>query len=393
MKTLARPKARTDCRHFLGTKPCSVQLKFGQDCDSSCVSYSQVRTEVLIIHLGALGAVLRSTSLLMGIKRKFPGSRITWVTDRPGDALLRGHPLVDRVWVTALDDLLCLSSQSFDAAFVIDKSLKAAGILKWCQVDQIYGFVSDPVFGGIVPATPAAEELWQIGLSNKVKFFENKKPETRLLAEALEISYLRDEYNLPLTSAEEAIRDERRANWGQGKVILGLNTGCSGNFPNKKFSVQFHRELLRVLQSRFDFSVVLLGGPEDEVRNQQIAFGHEVIQSPTLRGLRDGLVSVAACDVIVTGDSLGLHMGISQKIWMIPWFGPTCAHEIDLFDRGEALVSGVTCGPCWKSQCSKSVMCYDQVEISLISDALQRFLAKRERDPKGLQKGCLTKEL
>jgi heptosyltransferase-2 len=76
--------------------------------------------------------------------------------------LLRGHPLIDRVCVTIIEDLLVLSSQNFDIAFVIDKSLKAAGLLKWTQVDQVFGFVSDPICGGIVPATPAAEGLWQM---------------------------------------------------------------------------------------------------------------------------------------------------------------------------------------------------------------------------------------
>lgn len=385
--------AMTNCRHFLGTKPCQEQLNRDLSCDSACISYDAVRTQILIVHLGALGAVIRSTSLLLGIKRKFPGSKITWMTDRPGDVLLRGHPLIDQVYVTTVEDLLSLSSQSFDIAFVIDKSLKAAGILKWTRVDQIYGFSSDPVFGGIVPATPAAEELWQIGLSNKLKFYGNKKPETQLLAEAMEISYVRDEYHLPLSTREKKLRDERKLSWGQGKVILGINTGCSGSLPNKKFSVQFHREMLTELRKEFDFSIVLLGGPEDELRHQQIAFGLDVIQSPTLHNLRDGLVSVAACDVIITGDSLGLHMGISQKIWMIPWFGPTCSHEIDLFGRGEALISPAPCGPCWKPQCSQTVMCYDQVSLVSISEALRRFQLTRESLEKGSQKGCLEKDL
>jgi heptosyltransferase-2 len=91
-------------------------------------------------------------------------------------------------------------------------------------------------------------------------------------------------------------------------------------------------------------------------------------------------VSVAACDVIFTGDSLGLHMGISQKVWMIPWFGPTCAHEIDLFERGEALVTSASCSPCWRQQCFQVVMCYDQVPVDEICGALGRYLERSYGD-------------
>ena len=41
-----------------------------------------------------------------------------------------------------------------------------------------------------------------------------------------------------------------------------------------------------------------------------------------------------ACDIVVSGDSLGMHMAIGLKKWVVAWFGPTCHQEIDLYDRG-----------------------------------------------------------
>ncbi|RYZ69421.1 MAG: glycosyltransferase family 9 protein [Proteobacteria bacterium] len=328
----------------------------------------------VLTRAGRGSAVVRATSLLKSIKRKYPGSHITWVTDAPSDQLLRNHPQIDRVLTSKPEDLLTLAALEFDVAFAIDKSPKVSGILRQTKAELIFGFVTDPAGGAILPATAAATELWSLGLDNQKKFFINQKAETQLMVEAFELgTFQRDPYNLPLTVQEMSERERRHLLWkNTSDVVIGLNTGCSTVIPYKKLSVEFHRQLIRSLQSEFRAAIVLLGGPEDTERNQQIAYGMNVIQTATGAGLRDGLVSVAACDIVVTGDSLGMHMAISQAKYTIAWFGPTCAQEIDLYERGEKILSKAPCAPCWKRVCDKSLMCYDQVSLEEIAAAVRR---------------------
>jgi heptosyltransferase-2 len=376
------------CRHFNGYKPCGKS----NSCNESCAHLDAVWTTVLIVHLGALGAVVRSTSLLKAIKRKFPASAITWVTDAPADKLITGHPLIDRVLTTREKDMLQLSALEFDAAFVIDKSLKAVGVLKRTQADLVYGFTSEPRHGVIVPATPAAQELWELGLDDHKKLFVNRKPETQLMIEALELGpYRGDDYFLPLNWQEESARSARASEWSMQnqKVIVGFNTGCSDVIAAKKLSVEFQRRLIQNLQKNPNLQIVLLGGPEDTQRNAEIAQGLSVVSSATEGGLRDGLVSVAACDVIVTGDSLGMHMAISQQKYTVAWFGPTCAHEIDLYGRGEVVLSSAPCSPCWKRVCSQKTMCYDQVSENDFMSAIEKGiqLVRQPHRPDSLLRG------
>jgi len=285
-----------------------------------------------------------------------------------------GHPLLDRVLTTGAEDLLALSSLEFDVTFMVDKSLKAAGVIRNVPSDQLFGFKVDPRGGAILPATAAASELWQLGLDNQQKFFVNQKAETQLMMEALELGpFARDEYFLPLTSAEKIESEKRRQEWrGPHSFVIGINTGCSPTIPYKKLSTNFQRELVAEIQKHWNVGIVLLGGPEDSERNQHIGEGLSVIQSETKSGLRDGLVSVAACDMVITGDSLGMHMAISQKKYVVAWFGPTCAQEIDLYDRGEKILTKAACAPCWKRLCHQNTMCYDQVSLSEIIAAIKR---------------------
>lgn len=362
---------RKDCSHFSGAKPCGFSKN---SCPIDCSHFIQRGPQILIIHLGALGAVVRSTGLLPLIHNQYPGVQVTWVTDRPAQQLLNHHPLIRRVLTTDFQDLLQITHLHFDYAFVVDKDLKASGILKLTQARQVLGFLSDDQ-GVIVPQNSGANELWELGLNDEKKFFINQKSELELLKQTFELTGSIQGYCLPLFETEKSESQSRYELWSRNGThkVVGINTGCAAVLPAKKLTVQNHRELIKKIQA-FDPSlqIVLLGGPEDTKRNIEIAEGFDVILSPTEKGLRDGLVSVAACDVVMTGDSLGMHMAISQRKRVVAWFGPSCHQEIDLFSLGEKILTSATCSPCWKRSCQKTVMCYDLVDLNRLVEAIHR---------------------
>jgi heptosyltransferase-2 len=363
-------EAILNCRYFNGYKPCGKS----DNCDQSCRFKSIVRQRVLIIHLGALGAVVRSTGLLRAIHRRFPESYITWVTDAPAQSLLINNPLIDRVLTTSTSDLLQLKALRFDIVLNIDKSIKASGVAKSTNYDLLLGFIADEKTGAILPANSEAHELWEIGLSNNKKFFQNTKTELQLTHESLCLGpYQRDDYYLPLMPQELEQARLRKNLWKKkSSPVIGFNTGCSPTIPYKKWTLDFHRVVIKELLNQGFENIVLLGGPEDTHRNIQIAKDLPVVISDSNSGLRDGLISMQACDIVITGDSLGMHMAIARKKYVVAWFGPTCDQEIDLFDRGVKILSHSSCSPCWKRECNKNVMCYDQIDLQDILSAVKK---------------------
>jgi heptosyltransferase-2 len=363
----------TTCRFFNGYKPCGKNT----DCCDACPSKNIPSSRILIIHLEALGAVLRSTALLAPIKRKFPNSHITWITQKPAEQLLLSNPLIDLVLNFEMGDILALQSLKFDATFCIDKSLKACALANQIQTELLYGFKTSDA-GAILPATDSAEELWSLGLSDQKKFFENEKTENQLICEALELGpYSKDHYLLKLSPSEKSESQKRREEWApQKQTIIGINTGCSHVISYKKLSVEAHRLLIEKISEQTNFKIVLLGGKEDSARNALIAKDLDVIQSPTEQGLRDGIISIEACDILVSGDSLGMHIGIALQKWSVAWFGPTCSQEIELYDHGIKVLSQAPCGPCWKRVCDKTSMCYDLVSTDELFTAIMQGQAK-----------------
>jgi heptosyltransferase II len=370
--------AEIHCRHFNGYKPCGLS----ETCDRGCAHFDEIRHSVVVVHLGALGAVLRSTALLPAIHRAFPKAKLTWVTQAPADKLLENHPLIDRALTLGIEHQWQLKALQADVVFCIDKSLTAAGVAKSIAAREIRGFKADGNTGAILPANPEARELWSLGLSNQKKFFENTKSENQLVHEALALGeYKREEYSFHFTALEQEMVRTRRQLWSsRNEILIGINTGCSGVIAYKKLTVEYQRKLIAKLQKKWGdrIRVVLLGGREDATRNIEIANTLNVISSPTTEGLRDGMVSVAACDVVITGDSLGMHMAIAQKKWTVAWFGPTCAQEIDLYDRGVKIHTKATCSPCWKRACDKNPMCYDLVDPQEILAGVEKGLVANQ---------------
>lgn len=384
--------AVVDCRFFNGYKPCGKNHPCTQDCPSKEI----LKESLLVIHLGALGSVVRSSALLRKLKQAHPQAAITWLTSEAVLPILEKHPAIDKLYALNFVNFLKLQGMSFDKTFVIDKSLEAVSVAAQIKTKEIKGFVAHPLQGAILPANPEAQELWELGIDNHKKFFVNQKTELQLIFESLGYAYQNEKYWLDLSPKEKQQSLVRRQNWlklHSKKQIIGINTGCSQVIAYKKLSLEKHRELIKKIHSEFfSAQIVLLGGREDEERNQLLAQEFPtLIASSTQEGLRDGIISVEACDIVVSGDSLGMHIAIALEKYTVAWFGPTCAHEIDLFGKGVKIQTYLNCHPCWKRTCSQEKMCYDHVHIEEFIAAIRQGLRNIEND-RTQHTNTLTKE-
>lgn len=366
---------RADCRDFNGYKPCRP----GWVC-RECEAYTPMGTRVLLVNLDAMGTVLRTTSLLPAIRRRYPDAHITWVTEKACLPLLEGNPLLDRA--VAFDPVTVdwLAAQRFDVVLSCDKSRAAASLAMRVDAGRKLGYGIGPS-GAIVPLSPEAEEHYAVGLDDHAKFFVNRKTEQQLLTEALGLPYARDEYMLVLSDEERRFAETARHRLGLGgpAPVVGLNTGCSSLFPYKKLPTAQQAEVAdRLHATHPDVRVALLGGREDTERNAEIVrlarTGDRIVQTPTTEGLRKGLLYTDLADLVVSGDSLGMHMAIALRKPVVAWFGISCEQEIDLFDRGEKLVAHVECRPCWKKACNLEPKCYDRVSTDEVLAAIGRLL-------------------
>ncbi len=369
-----------DCKRFTGYKPCGP----GRLC-AGCQKRQPRGRMVLIINLDALGAVLMTTALLPAIKRKDPVSTVHWVTLPGAMPLLAHNPYIDKVWPYDFETLSILPNITYHRLYSIDKALRSDALAMLVPAKQRLGFGLDR-YGAIVPFNREAEYAYRLGLDDHLKFKENQVTGVRFLAQALRLDYRGEGYVLELTPQEKDLaRDFRRSHGiGEGDLAIGFNTGCSDLYPNKKMTIEQHLWLIKKVRQRYPRAkVVLLGGKAETERNLEIArkAGGRIINSPTTEGLRRGIVYLQACDLVVTGDTSAMHMAIALKKWVVVWFGLSCAAEIDLFGRGEKIVSDLACAPCWKKTCDH-LSCLKNLDLEAMLAAIGRGLdrIRQERE-------------
>lgn len=360
------PKEIPACKRFSGYKPCFPDHNCWED---GCKDNIPVGKKILIINLDAMGDVLMTTAQLPSIKRKYPDSTIYWITLKNAAPLLLNNPLIDHVYNFDASSLLILQQMKFDYVMNVDKSQQSCALLNSTNAQRKLGFGLNEN-GKIIPVNEGANYNYKLGMDDHFKFKINQRTGQDYLAETFELDFKRDEYILELTQDEKDFIEKYKKKVGIRKKdkLIGFNTGCSELYPNKKMTVEQHIYLIRKLLKK-KYKIILLGGPEDTTRNKEIYshFNGKIINSPTTEGLRRGICYESIPDIIVTGDSLGMHIAIGLKKYVIVWFGVSCWTEIDLYERGVKLFQeDLFCSPCWKKQCPYNLECIKMIDLDRI---------------------------
>ena len=375
------------CKKFSGYKPCFSYKNCLENGCQEDTPENQIGVKILIISLDALGAVLSFTSILPSIKRKFPISTVNWITLPSSEKILFNNHLIDKVWVWNDESRMILRQIKFDYLFNADKTNYACAFANEIIAKNKLGFLLNED-GKIIPANKSALYNYLMGNDDELKFRKNQRTGLDIIHETFELDYQKDEYQFFFTDEEREFIEsyKKEINYDPSKTYVGFNTGCSNLFPNKKMTIEQHIYLIKKLSENESLKIVLLGGKEDTERNQQILSGlpkeiqEHVISTPTTLGLRRGACFMDIADIVITGDSFGMHMAIALKKYVIAWFGLSCWSEIELYDRGIKLYQeNLECSPCWKRVCPYDLECIKMIDLEKIISETVKFSENNPR--------------
>lgn len=368
-----------DCKNFNGYKPCFPDHNCLED---GCKDPKPFGTKILIVNLDAMGDVLMTTARLPELKRKYPVSTIYWITLKNAYGLLQNNPYIDKVFPFDFESILVLNEMEFDIIMNVDKSTRSGALTMQLKAKEKLGFGINSN-GQIIPLNKGAEYNYQLGMDDHLKFKINQRTGEDYLAETFNLDYKRDDYVFNFSEQELNFIEEYKTKMGikDNDEIIGFNTGCSLLFPNKKMTIEQHVALIDKFLSFNRFKIILLGGPEDEERNKIISdnFPGRIINTPTNDGVRKGACYESIPQLIITGDSFGMHLAIALKKYVIAWFGLSCWTEIDLFERGVKLYpEGLFCAPCWKKVCPYNLECIQMIDLERIVKETLDYFNKRK---------------
>jgi heptosyltransferase-2 len=362
-----------DCRFFLGYKPCI----FKREC-ADCPHYAPFGTRILIIKLAAMGDVLRTTPLLHGLRRQHEDSHITWLTEASVVPMLKGIQEIDRLLPYNLEAALQLTTESFDRLLCFDKEPKATALAMNIRAMKKAGFGMNE-YGSVMPLNAESEYTFELGINDHLKFRQNRKTYPELIFECAGIPY-REPQEYVITDLAEEIAWARGYLSGIGvgpeELKVGLNTGAGDVFATKKWTEEGYSLLADRLEEELGAKVLLLGGPAERERNERIAAGARLSlrDTGTDHSIRRFSGIVGNCNLLVTGDTLAMHIAIALKVPVLAILGPTCHQEIELYARGSMIVSDFDCSPCYLGVCPKEKTCMDAISVDAVFSEAARLI-------------------
>lgn len=287
----------------------------------------------------SLGDILRTTVIL----HLFPPDHyhVTWLVDQKGIPLLKGNSHIHRLLAVNPFTPHLLLSEWFDIVINFEKEPGICAVSDRIPAWRRFGFRLDPQSHAAL-AYDYSDEALSFTTDSTAKR-EKAKTWSEILYEMLGHKYTGQPYLLGYRPQSEIRYD------------VGLNHLIGKKFPLKRWPEAQWKSLYDTLSP--DYSVCWQQGDND---------------------IHDYIEWIASCRVLVTNDSLGLHIALALGRPVVAIFGPTIATEVE----GEQLIKIVPpldwdCIPCLQEQCPKAEPCMEYISVESVRKAILGLLSSQ----------------
>lgn len=292
------------------------------------------KNKILIIKLGysetldqeisrrsSLGDVLRTTVLLHAFKET---DYITWLVDEKAFDLLDGNPKIDRILIYDLSVALQLLSERFDTVINFEKVPGICALTERIRAWRHFGFRFDSEKGEAL-AYDNAENVLSMCLNP-----DKKRKSTvywqQALMQMIGKKWKDEEYILGYSPKSEEKENK-----------IGFNYEVGSKWPNKAWPMENWKKLEVMLKKD----------------------GRIISWQQGKKSIKEYIEWINSCQVIVSNDSLGLHIALALKKKVAAIFGPTASREVYMYKRGLVILPGrkYDCVPCLLPECKREKIC------------------------------------
>ncbi|MFA5011506.1 MAG: glycosyltransferase family 9 protein [Ignavibacteria bacterium] len=364
-----------DCRYFSGDRPCKFHKAEGIVC-SDCPHFSPKGKMILIIKLDAIGDVLRTTSLLHSLKEANPGSYVSWLTKSNASDMFRNNHLVDEVLIYESGNLnAVLSIIEYDVIINLDPSPVSSSLASFAKGKTKIGFGLD-LKGNVYPFNKQAEEWFEMGAFDNLKA-KNTKTYQQIIHEICSLPYSKGKIIFNITEDESLFAKEfyDKNSLSKYKKIIGINAGASNRWQFKKWRLEGYAELIKALHKKYNCAFLLFGSKNEKDINDYLSKEcKNVFDTGSENSLREFASYINLCDVLVTGDTLALHVATALEVPSVCIFGPTSHTEIEDYGLVRKIYPNMDCLVCYKNKCDFKPNCMELVTTDMVFNEVVNIL-------------------
>jgi ADP-heptose:LPS heptosyltransferase len=370
---------KTNCIHFPLDRPCRFHKTSGIKC-RRCKRYAPVtalgggQTKILLIKIGAMGDVLRTTFLLKGLRKKYNRPHITWVVAPHSADILAKNPYVSRVWNFDCAIFQKMAAETFDICINLDLAPESLSLATLAAAPKKIGYHLDGK-RNVVCSGPHAKKWLEMSAFDDLKK-KNKNTYQYWMSKIAGIDKADDEIYIPLepSSVIKSLLFKKKHKL-EGNIVVGINPGAGNRWKYKKWNDSGFLKLINALNT-LGIKILLLGGTDEKELIDMLVKKSKgkAVSAGTDNSLLDFFALVNLCDIVVSGDTLALHAALGLKKNAVAVFGPTSSAEIEMYGRGAKIVTPAKCACCYLTDCAVRPDCMTLVTFESVMKAVEKYL-------------------
>jgi lipopolysaccharide heptosyltransferase I len=344
--------------------------------------------KILVVRTSALGDVVHVLPALAALRERYPAASIDWLVEPGGAQLLRGHPLIRRLFVFDRPRWKREWRRPASWPRLLAEMGRLIAQVRAERFDLVVDFQCN-VRSGLSVLLSGGRERWGFARSDAPEWggrlFTNRK------APPCPRGIHKVEKNLWLVRAlgwegespapEIAIPEEDRA-WarqvistvpGNGPLVL-VHPAVSRFGGIKRWTADRFRELVDLAQSELDARTLITWGPGE--RESAEAIGRPTVAPPIESPQRLAALAFSAA-AVVAADTGALHIASAVGTPTVGIYGPKDPRVYGPYPpsaRNRIVRSGVACSPCRLRRCEHRI-CMSLVFPEDVLAALREALA------------------
>lgn len=261
----------------------------------------------------SLGDVLRTTPIAESLHKRYSDAKISWLVSKEAKPLIDGANLLTKVYEYGEK-----IEQYFDLIINLEKFDEIFNFIDSLKYNKILGFTRE----NLEPFRGDENLLWQEKMCHIIGLKWQKEP-----------------YLLGYTPRNYE------------KYDVGLNYLVGSKWPTKAMSFSKWQELANLLEKE-NISYSWQEGKEN---------------------LIEYIEWLNSCKIVITQDSLGMHIAMALNKRYIALFGSTGTSDMYFYGKHKIIKQTTDCQiiPCYKPICQHSEFCMDKINLCDIIKSLK----------------------
>jgi len=247
----------------------------------------------------SLGDVVRTTVILNYFKER---DIVYWLVDEKAAPLLEGNPSITKILTWPHPEvILQLQKEKFDMVVNLEKTPGICALADSIDAHRKCGFRFNE-WEGIADANYHTERVLAISQDGRKRNSANMYWQQHL-ARVIDKRWNRQDRYIMAKPSNKVIHD------------IGLNYQVGSKWPEKSWDQW----------GTLDYKLVQMG--------------YKVSVQEGTRDIREYMNWINSCKIIITCDSLGMHLALAYRKYVIALFGPSPSKEVYMYRQGDKIVA------------------------------------------------------